>query len=407
MTNPSVSVVVVSRHRPKALMRCVTGISQLRYAPFEIIVVADSTGIEIVRESPLSAIVKTLAFDAPNIAQARNVGIEAAGGDIGAFIDDDAVPEPGWLRLLMAPFQDPNVAACGGFVRGRNGISWQRRASSVDLAGQATLLEIGEDQPVTLKASPGRAIKTEGTNMAVRRSVLLQLGGFDPNYHYFLDETDLNLRLAQRGGATAIAPRAVVHHGFAKNVARRSDRVPLNLWQIGASWAVFLTKHCSKPHSGARWAQICEAERKRLLAHMVDGRLEPRDVRKLLKTLRDGYTEGLHRTPTPMDPIESNGSAFLPVPSERERASIILSGRVWSKRRLHALAQESAQSGKIPDLYLFSPTTLYHTRRYHPHGYWVQRGGLFGKSLRSDPAFAWWRFAERVAREASLWSKFQ
>ena len=156
MTRVPVSVVVVSRHRPAALIRCLTGISQLRYAPFEIVVVADPASLDVVRGWSMQDSIKTVLFDEPNIAKARNVGVEAAAGDVVAFLDDDAVPEPGWLRHLTEPFADPNVAAAGGFVRGRNGISWQWQAYSVDLAGQIRPLNLSGGKTVVLKPSPGR-----------------------------------------------------------------------------------------------------------------------------------------------------------------------------------------------------------------------------------------------------------
>jgi len=407
MISIPVSVVVVSRHRPSALIRCLTGLSQLRYAPFEVIVVADPTGLDALRRWPLSASVKTIPFDEPNIAIARNLAVKAAAGDIVAFIDDDAVPEPGWLRHLIAPFGDTDVAASGGFVRGRNGISWQWRAYSVDLAGQIRPLDVSDTEAVVLKPSQGRAIKTEGTNMAIRRSVLVQLGGFDPNYFYFLDETDLNVRLAKLGGATAIVPSAVVHHGFAENPTRRHDRVPRDLTQIGASWAVFLRQHCPETHVKERWTQIQAAERHRLLTHMVAGRLEPRDVRQLLKTLRNGYAEGLSRAPSPMEPMGETQAVFEPFPSDFDRAVVNIPGRIWSKRRLIARAENTARSGKIPCVYMMSPTTLRHKRQFQTEGYWLQRGGLFGKSLRTDRPFKWWLFRKRVAREVHLWSRYQ
>ena len=45
-----VSVVIVSRDRPEALRRCLTGVGQLQYAPFEVIVVADPAGIAVARD---------------------------------------------------------------------------------------------------------------------------------------------------------------------------------------------------------------------------------------------------------------------------------------------------------------------------------------------------------------------
>ena len=132
MTDLPVSVVIVSRGRPAALQRCLTGVSQLQYAPFEVIVVADPDGIAAARKMDFAAHLKLVAFDKANISAARNLGIAQAAGEIVAFIDDDAVPEPQWLRYLVAPSRQSDVAAMGGFVRGRNGISYQWRAQSVD-----------------------------------------------------------------------------------------------------------------------------------------------------------------------------------------------------------------------------------------------------------------------------------
>ena len=407
MTNIPVSIVVVSRHRPEALIRCLTGISQLRYAPFEVVVVADPQGLDVVRRWPLGAAVKTVGFDEPNISVARNLGIETAAGEVVAFIDDDAVPEPGWLTHLIAPFQDHSVTAAGGFVRGRNGMSWQWQANSVDLTGQTRPLDINGDAPIVLSPSPGRAIKTEGTNMAFRRSVLARLGGFDPNYHYFLDETDVNLRLAAEGAATAIVPRAVVHHGYSENAVRRRDGVPRDLTQIGASWAVFFRRHCPEVHVDERWASIQAGERRRLVQHMVHGALEPRDVRRIFRGLKQGYAAGTAREPSSLDPLAPSAEPFQAFPSDPDKDTVVLSGRSWSRQSLRSLAEDAARSGKIPYVCRFSPTALFHRRQYHLPGYWEQSGGLFGKSLRSDPTFALWRFKKRVAREQEVWRPYQ
>ena len=133
MTHPPVSVVVVSRDRPDALLRCLTGLLQVQYTPFEVVVVADQPGCSAAAR--WAEQIKIVPFDRPNISEARNLGISNAAGEIIAFIDDDAVPEPSWLTHLIAPFERADVAAAGGFVRGRNGISFQWQARSVDETG--------------------------------------------------------------------------------------------------------------------------------------------------------------------------------------------------------------------------------------------------------------------------------
>jgi hypothetical protein len=50
----------------------------------------------------------------PGLSAARNTGVAAARGDVVAFIDDDAAPDPDWLERLLAPYADPDVVAVGG-----------------------------------------------------------------------------------------------------------------------------------------------------------------------------------------------------------------------------------------------------------------------------------------------------
>jgi len=170
------------------LLRCLDGIAQLDHPEFEVIVVACPEGASAVQARADAGQIKLIAFDAANISAARNLGIAAAAGEVVAFIVDDAVPEPMWLRLLTAPLAD-GADCAGGYVLGRNGISLQWGARQVDCFGEASPL------PQDGTPDAGHVIKTEGTNMALRREVLVSLGGFDPRFWFYLDETDLNLSL--------------------------------------------------------------------------------------------------------------------------------------------------------------------------------------------------------------------
>lgn len=386
-SNTTVSIVVVSRERAKALERCLLGLSQLQYAPFEIVVVADPTGLETVSRSPHAASTKCVPFDRANISAARNLGIEHAAGEVIAFIDDDAVPEPMWLHYLVAPFARKDVAAAGGFVRGRNGISFQWRSQIVDAMGRSHPIAIDAGQATVLHPpKQGGAIKTEGTNMAFRRGVLVELGGFDPAYNYFLDETDLDLRLAQAGYATALVPLAEVHHGFAENRLRRSDRVPRDLFDIGASWAVFQRKHIAESRRPAHWAEIREEQRSRVLRHLVTGGLEPRDVTRLLGRLESGYASGCKR------PLEEAKMAALPAAAFRifpsvSQKSVFMTTRPGRFRRDRAAAANRAKCGTIVTLLQLSATAMRHTVKFESDGIWVQRGGIFGRSDRNTRVF--------------------
>ncbi len=396
---PTVSVVIASRGRPKSLTRCLTAIAQLDHPQFEVVVVADPPGLEAARRFP----VKCVACDVSNISAARNLGITAAAGEVVAFIDDDAVPEPPWLRALSAPFSNPDVAAAGGTVLGRNGISFQWKRGMVDRLLQTSDLDAPEGRTSLHRTKPGSAIEIKGVNCAYRRSVLAGLGGFDPDLRYYLDETELNLRLAAIGAVTAVVPDARVHHAKAASDIRRADRTPRSLWDVGASSAVTLRRHAaSAAETEAARQALLGHERRKLLGLMVAGRLEPRDIAALENSLAAGFSDGLSRKLGAMPALPDPPTGFLPFPA-RATPATTLAGRPWQIRRLRRQAQDIVRQGATVRLLVFSPTARFHRISYELEGFWLQRGGLFGKSLRSDAFFSFWSFQKRRSREISLW----
>jgi O-antigen biosynthesis protein len=399
MTQTPVSVVIVSRHRPEALKLCLTAVARLCYPSYEIVVVADPAGLRSIEELPFASRIKTVAFDEANISAARNRGIAQAAGQILAFLDDDAVPEPRWLDHLTGVFADPSVAAAGGYVLGRNGISVQWSGRVVACTGVASNVSLHKQNPTVLTAPQGKGVKTEGTNMAIRREVLAQMGGFDPAFRFYLDETDVNMRLTQLGLSTAIVPLAVVHHGYAASANRRSDRAVRDLHQIAASTVVFLRKHCPAPQHSEVLAQALAEQRKRILSHMVVGLQEPRDVQRLLQSWADGLEEGRNRPLTDPLPLPPPQTDFLLFPSLFWGESLVIRGYRAQASRLRQQAMQAAAEGRLVSLFLMSRSALYHRVRFHPDGYWEQSGGLWGRGDRSDPLFRPWTLARRVAHE--------
>lgn len=397
MTGLTASVIITSRKRPEHLALCITAAGQLLHPAFEIVVVADSDSL--VRLPPeLMPRIKTRVFDEANISEARNHGIAMAAGDLLAFIDDDAVPEPAWLARLCAPLADPQVASAGGHVRGRNGISMQWTGRMVDALARHQPLP---NAPAIIGQHTGLALKTEGTCMAHRRDALLEAGGFDPGFRFYLDETDLNLRLAAAGAGAALVPLAQVHHAFAASERRRADRVPQNLHEVGASLALFLRRHAGRADP-ARLEEEVQERCTGLAAHVRAGRITRDEAARMIDTLRAGWDEGLTRRLALPPPITDAPLPFLPWRHEGTGRHRILSGHPRNRARLMQEAESAADAGDIVSLHLYSLTPRRHRIAFQPGGFWLQEGGLYGASLRSDPAFRPWRRKARVAREAAL-----
>ncbi|QQA42854.1 glycosyltransferase family 2 protein [Pelagovum pacificum] len=401
MTDLTVSVVVVSRGRPDALARCIAGIVRLHYPSFEIVVVADRPGRRKLDTLPdVFNRIKIVACDEANISVARNLGIAHAAGEIVAFIDDDAVPEPLWLDHLVQGFGDPRVEAATGYVIGPDGINFQHRITEARPDGTGRPIRTDGKTIRLLQPSEDGAIKTEGTNMAFRRDTLLELGGFDPVFRFYLDETDLDMRVALAGGITAAAPLAQVHHAMAGSAQRRDDRVPSSLTDVGRSLAVFVRRYLSD----GEWARAGRAERQRrrksLISHMVAGRIEPRDVRRILSTFDAGWSEGSKLEPDPIPLLRSEDAEFLGFrASVRQPGHRIVAGRTWQSREKHADALRLAEQGWTVTLFLISPTSRPHHAAYANKMYWCQRGGLFGRSTRQEPHRRSWRFDARIRAE--------
>jgi GT2 family glycosyltransferase len=391
---PRFSVIVVSRQRPTWLHRCVTALKQLDYPAFEIVIVADEASLAGFDDPSC----KVCAFDAANISAARNVGIAHSAGEICAFIDDDAVAEPLWLHHLARSFDVTNADAVVGFVRGRNGISFQSRAASVDAEAETHAEPYTGDAPSVLNVQDGRATKLIGTNMAIRRDVLLEMEGFDEAYRFFLEDADLSLRLQRAGKRIGIAPLAEVHHGVAPSVRRSGRRAPLDLFDIGRSTRYFIAKHgCTATEE--IWERIERRERARLVTHMVAGTCEPKDVNHRMKSLKRGWDDLAHVVRA-KDPFPDMRETIFFAVSPKRTGSVVLSSFLWVKRRnVTRMARSRVSGGERVSVFSFSLTSARHHVRYVEPGFWLQTGGLYGKSDRSEPWFKWCRFADRLRRE--------
>ncbi len=395
------SVIIVSRHRPGAVARCITALRQQSYRHIEVIVVADPQACAgLVGQRDL----KVIAFDAANISAARNMGLAQAAGDIALFIDDDAVAEPNWAASLIAAFENPVVVAATGFVRGRNGISYQWRASLVDSFGQDHPLDV----PDLLSLHDGDAtlaVKTQGTNCAFRLDALRGIGGFDPAFAFFLDEADVNLRLAMLG-TTAIVPWAQVHHGYMASARRSAARVPSSLYDIAASTAVFLRKHIGAVDSKAR-ARLFDHQMARVAALHRAGKIDRSKANDLCQTLEQGWQDGLARPFGDNRPFGGDNGAFHPLEGAGPRESLVIAGRFFSNKALHRAAQSALAQGKLVTVICMSPTIWRHRMQFLPQGYWWQSGGIWGRADRSARAKLWQGFAARVAQETQRIAPFR
>ncbi|MEY4918412.1 MAG: hypothetical protein RL616_2325, partial [Verrucomicrobiota bacterium] len=110
---PRISVVVCTYRGVATLAECLAGLQRVAYPDFEVIVVNDGSqeGVAaIAKKFP----VRLLNIPHSGLSAARNVGCRAATGEIVAYLDDDAWPDPHWLQFLAHTFATTDCAAAGG-----------------------------------------------------------------------------------------------------------------------------------------------------------------------------------------------------------------------------------------------------------------------------------------------------
>jgi GT2 family glycosyltransferase len=216
--NRAASIVIV-HHR--GLARLLTTLSeacrQAAAEKAEVIVVdngsVEGAAREIARRHPAVRVVaagRNLGF-----AAGCRLGVEAGEADPIVFLNDDAVPEEGWLALLRSAVAaaPPDVAAIGGRLSDVSGAAVDFAGGFVTFDGHAFADRVGAPLS-SLPAGPaGRELLFAcGGNMAVRRREFLESGGFDDDYFAYLEDVDFGWRQWVQGRRILEEPRALARH---------------------------------------------------------------------------------------------------------------------------------------------------------------------------------------------------
>lgn len=172
---------------------------------YEVLVVGmDSWGM--VRNSDL---VRFISSEYPlSPAQARNCGAKEAKGDILVFTDADCIPYPNWLEILIERFEHPGVAVVGGSVEITPYQSYWTFVDNLNMFYEYLAIH-----------PRGERKQLPSLNLAIRREVFEEMGGFDEKRYPRPsgEDADLTIRLRKRGYRLYFEPRAIVRHNPPRN----------------------------------------------------------------------------------------------------------------------------------------------------------------------------------------------
>ena len=180
-THPAVSVIVVTRDRPRLLLDALRSVDAQTLRPLEVRVVDDGGGssLDVLAGVPLLELT-AFATSYGQAGLARNAAAEGARGEVLAFLDDDDLWAPAHLAGLAEAFVDPAV-----------GMAWRDsrivRETLDEATGERRVLDV---RVLARDWEDGQMRRNDylpPSAWGVRRDTYGVLGGFDPAFRYSED----------------------------------------------------------------------------------------------------------------------------------------------------------------------------------------------------------------------------
>jgi GT2 family glycosyltransferase len=221
-----VTVVIATCRRPELLADCLASLLASDHPDFEIVIADndpdDPRTLAVARAcSSRDDRVHYCAEVKRGTSHARNTGVVHASGELIAFTDDDVVVDREWLRTITAPLdEDPSLSCVTGLTQPyelETAAQWWFElygGMSNGYIRQQYSLDMDEPPTLLFPFTPGVG---GSNNMAVRRSVLARLHGFDVRLGPGTptaggEDLDLFVRILLAHGRILYEPRAVVWH---------------------------------------------------------------------------------------------------------------------------------------------------------------------------------------------------
>jgi GT2 family glycosyltransferase len=260
--SPLVSIIIPVYGKWNFTRTCLTALhGTASKVPFEIVVVDDKSPDASLRRLRRLHGIKVVALpENKGYVGACNAGIEAAGGELIVFLNNDTRVTPGWLDPLVERLQDPTIGLAGAKLIYPDG-TLQDAGGIVFSDGSAW--NYGKHQLATAHdyVYMRDADYVSGACTIVRRETLDQLGGgldplFAPAYY---DDTDLAFGVRSLGLRVVYEPRSVVvhdegvSHGTDENKGVKRYQV-VNQAKFVSKWTDALAEQCDRDPEVVPWA---------------------------------------------------------------------------------------------------------------------------------------------------------
>jgi len=244
MTETSVDVIISTRGRRELIVETVEKLREQDYPGFRIVVV-DQNDEPVSRLDAIAAadprVVHHVA-ETRGLPAGRNEGVSLSQAEVVIFVDDDIVPEPGFIRGHVLPYRIERVGGTAGRV------TETREEMNVPVPegkiGRVDYLT-GEIHRGFVGGKSVWVDTAQGVNMSFRRSALVEAGGFDTRFGgaFLYEETDVCLTLGKLGYRLRYTPDAALTHLGSPTGGCRIGDVERDVYWYGHNFTLLFLKH--------------------------------------------------------------------------------------------------------------------------------------------------------------------
>jgi GT2 family glycosyltransferase len=241
-SRPAISIIIPNLNGEKLLPECLEALKQSTFHDYTVTLVDNGSSdqsIEVAR-SVFSGIEIVKLEENQGFAGAVQRGVEESHGEFIALLNNDAVPEPGWLgAMLQAVEADPKTGMVACRILNHDGTVIDSLGLAPARNGMAVL--IGHGQSPEWVSPHGEPFGPSGAAGLYRREMLDQIGGFPEQFFCYYEDLWVAWQGGLRGWKCVLVNDAVVRHlGQGTSFSGWKNRnywITLNKWRtIFSCW---------------------------------------------------------------------------------------------------------------------------------------------------------------------------
>lgn len=233
-----ISLVIPAYNEEKYIADCLqNAIKNSDGVFFEIIVVDNNSSDKTAQIAAQFPGVKVVCEKQQGLTYARQCGLQAAQGELVAYIDADTRIPPGWVKKMQTEF-GKNIVSLSGPYRYYDGNKWQNKIMSLIWWLSA---------PLAYRLAGYMIL---GGNFVIKKEAMLAVGGFDKEVEFYGEDTNTARRLS-KVGKVKFKMDFFVHSSLRRFLKEGFVKSSLN-YAFNFIWQVVFHKPFTKVHQDIR-----------------------------------------------------------------------------------------------------------------------------------------------------------